>query len=798
MTTHGIEQLATKYMTAVQDEHRLLHKHAKNDQVRARHTHTLIATASHRARAQQQDEDKEFDVFMSDFEKRTSRLARKLEAQGVNPVQLMCLALDELNEDDHDVFASYHNPQLNKKLKANDAIATSLKRPRNATDTEILVLDDSAPPDPDLAHLPTLTFLPDDDHSDADADEVLGEEEDVSEEEEDSGEESDDEDVLDACQRSYANKRQRTEPFKFVKQTEQQDEAMFSCAKPYQFKLAKRVNTQLNRGKGFLILHTMGMGKSLSFLISLQLYLNTHPTTNAVMLCPTTMVGQWVNEVAKWSHFLTLTATADTANTLQPGVLHVLTYDAFKHFTLEDKDILAVDEAHNLKNEGTQYRTLVERSPATRRVLLSGTPIQNCVQEYVSMINLVSSTILLNSKALLATIQKGLNHADHKPRFDAEVALATLNRMARDHLDIQTKLTNVVGKREFVVHRPLPHRELPPAFEMSKRYADIIETIDDRLDLAHQIISHARAKDESVIVFSSSLSMHEHLSQTLLNEPSAQLHGKLSKNERATIIDKFQRDGGVLLCSLKLGEGLTLTKANHVVLFEPYWNPAPEMQAIARAYRMGQDLNVRVYRLVVGPIDECMYMACLEKRKLQQKVLYQMDTGDIQTKELYKHKQNFQLFQPCREFHLTNATIGFHADHTLDEQVTSHEVEAFATNNHHRLLIDHKVPRWFNNHCVPADQTHFNNGVLVPPFPPAIDGKHFCCFPLFEGAMVTVKISENTITPGREIEYTVNYNDKVSIPVDKLLPNVEYICRMQIHVGNKGSIFSEPSAPFKK
>ena len=111
--------------------------------------------------------------------------------------------------------------------------------------------------------------------------------------------------------------------------------------------------------------------------------------------------------------------------------------------------------------------------------------------------------------------------------------------------------------------------------------------------------------------------------------------GDLTPDKRSKMIDDFSEQGGVMYITTKAGGvGITLHRANHVIVLDPAWNPVDDAQAVARAWRMGQEKEVKVYRLIAeGTLEERIYRLGVQKHALAARILEETDINRVYTRE---------------------------------------------------------------------------------------------------------------------------------------------------------------------
>jgi len=441
--------------------------------------------------------------------------------------------------------------------------------------------------------------------------------------------------------------------------------------------LPKEVNAQLRHyqqdglnwlqflreyGLGGILADDMGLGKTLQTLACIQAEKsNGRLNAPALVVCPTTLIANWEAEAEKFTPGLNRlvihgnrrkslfdeVASADLVITSYP-LLH---RDIDQHKS-QSYSLAFFDEAQYLKNPATTMAKAARRLPAQNRIALTGTPMENHLGELWALFDLVLPGYLADQKTFRDYYRKPIEENGDGTRQ------AELSRRVRPFMLRRTKdqvTPELPEKTEIVRHVEL-NRQQRDLYEtvraaMNQRIRKLladkgaarsqIEILDALLKL-RQICCHpallngdetaGSAKLEylmdmleqlleegrKVILFSQFTSMLALIENAL---KSAGIRYEIltgQTRDRATPVKRFQNgDSPVFLISLKAGgTGLNLTAADCVIHYDPWWNPAVEQQATDRAWRIGQDKPVFVYRLISeGTVEE--RIQALQARKSQ-------------------------------------------------------------------------------------------------------------------------------------------------------------------------------------
>jgi SNF2 family DNA or RNA helicase len=372
----------------------------------------------------------------------------------------------------------------------------------------------------------------------------------------------------------------------------------------------------------------MGLGKTLQ-AISAIAHRNIAGATRFLVVCPASVVTNWIREVDSRSELPIVKIHGDDhKNALQQWIsvsgIGITTYDTLKSFELSEQEISAlnvdtviVDEAHYIKNISTgRTRTIqkwLDRAPNV--IFLTGTPLENRVDEFIALASLLDSKMgnELNRVALSAGPES----------FRKTVAPIYLRRNTEEVLKELPELIEVieyctwegvnkqayidaVAAGNFMAMRRAAF-SAQPNMQPSK-LERLIELVDESID-----------SGQKVIVFSYFRSVIEQVMQALGEKAMGPITGSVSSTQRQNIVDQFQNSSIPLALVGQIqaaGTGLNIQAASVVILCEPQIKPSLEVQAIARAHRMGQVRKVQVHRLILPEsVDEQMLAMLGRKQK---------------------------------------------------------------------------------------------------------------------------------------------------------------------------------------
>ncbi len=440
--------------------------------------------------------------------------------------------------------------------------------------------------------------------------------------------------------------------------------------RPYQKNGYTWLNYMDDLGFGACLADDMGLGKTVQVLAYLERLRKTDKTARALLVLPASLLGNWQKEAEKFAPDMDLqvlhgkaAAALEQELTEQPAFLAITTYgmvSRIKGLKEISWDCLILDEAQAIKNPGTKQTREIKKLNARMRIVMTGTPIEN------ELMNLWSLFDFLN-KGLLGTAKefheycKGL---DERPegymRLKTMVAPFMLRRLKTDKSiikDLPEKLEMVdyvpLSKKQIVLYRKAVSdmEKVIAETEGIQRSGIILTTImklkqicnhpdqylgqsgysmeeSGKLLMLKEICETIYEKRERVIVFTQFKEITEYLADFLsgiFGVKGYVLHGQTPVKKRGRIVEEFQGEDYVpfLVVSVKAGgTGLNLTKANHVIHFDRWWNPAVENQATDRAFRIGQKKDVVVHKLVCeGTIEEKIDAMIESKKELAENVV---------------------------------------------------------------------------------------------------------------------------------------------------------------------------------
>ncbi|HQC11364.1 MAG TPA: DEAD/DEAH box helicase [Smithellaceae bacterium] len=462
--------------------------------------------------------------------------------------------------------------------------------------------------------------------------------------------------------------------------------ALKTQLRPYQMTGVAWLRFMHDLGLGSCLADDMGLGKTIQILALLlilrQRKASESPSSSgpAILIVPASLVANWKAEIGRFAPSLVAfyahpseTPAADLAvmaraegrsATLSEADLIVTTYAMVHRMAWLRETVwglIILDEAQAVKNPGARQTRAVKSLKGKRRIILTGTPLENRLGDLWSLFDFLSPGLLGTEKVFSRYVKGTPDRKDN--------AYAALRALVRPYILRRLKtdrriIADLPDKTEVRVFCPLTKTQAALYEESVREMAGKLKEargIQRRgLVLAYlmrfkQICNHPSqwlgdqaygtgasgkfqrlrvlceeiaSRQEKLLVFTQFREMTEPLAALLAEtflRPGLVLHGGTGVGKRREIVEAFQREEGppFFVLSLKAGGvGLNLTAASHVIHFDRWWNPAVENQATDRAFRIGQKKNVLVHKFVCrGTVEEKIDALIEDKKELVESIL---------------------------------------------------------------------------------------------------------------------------------------------------------------------------------
>ena len=432
---------------------------------------------------------------------------------------------------------------------------------------------------------------------------------------------------------------------------------------------------------GACLADDMGLGKTVQ-LISylLHVYETTGATKPSIIICPTSVLGNWQKELARFAPSLSVYTHYQANRAKGEDFTHVIekkkpqvilsTYGTVSQdaefLQMIDWTTVVLDEAQNIKNMQTLQSRAIRKLQGEHHIALTGTPVENRLSELWAIFDFIHKGYLGSfgrfNEEFILPIERDESEK-HKQKLRAKIQPFLLRRTKRDpHLHL-----NLPEKQESHAYCPLTAEQASlyegyiletlaqletltgfqkkgrvlkmlsklkqlcnhPALYLKEPFEDASSMLSRSVKLERIVQMAAEIVDngEQCLIFTQYIGMGQllqHCFSELYNVDAPFLTGAMPKAQRDRLVEAFQAgEFPIFILSLKAGgTGLNLTAANHVLHADRWWNPAVENQATDRAYRIGQTQFVQVHKFVtIGTIEEKIDKMLAQKSLLSEELI---------------------------------------------------------------------------------------------------------------------------------------------------------------------------------
>jgi superfamily II DNA or RNA helicase len=442
---------------------------------------------------------------------------------------------------------------------------------------------------------------------------------------------------------------------------------------------------------GAILADGMGLGKTMQSIATMSILHRAGICLKSVVVCPAALVSNWSEEFGLWlgkdfqivvAHGIHATSKFEEfARDARIPVL-VTSYETLinnaHRLKLDALDLMVCDEAHKLNNGATKVAQTI-RGLCKRRLLITGTPVQNNSEEFYELMDLANPQILSTKKSFLKSVgNRGRESGEEGPAHAHVMSIVSQVVLARKH---DTEAHQLPGKQLYNVFVTLSHQQkehyqrvqhehIQKRRELLSRKASGTSTSNaQHLSAARGTLNHLLAicneghpihpnkrealmqtdqqtwkatsgklyfletlllelfgaRDrEKVVIVSNYTRVLDVIGRMCEHKKwhTHRLDGRSSKSDRYVSVKSFNDENNqeafVFLLSSKAGGcGLNLIGATRLVMFDPDWNPANDLQAMARTWRKGQTRNCVTYRVLsTGTLEETMHQRQLSKTVL--------------------------------------------------------------------------------------------------------------------------------------------------------------------------------------
>ena len=403
-----------------------------------------------------------------------------------------------------------------------------------------------------------------------------------------------------------------------------------------------------------LLADDMGLGKTIQAIAAIRILMLQRRAERALVVAAAGLLAQWRDALSQWAPELRVSTVRGPAveriwQWRTPAHVYLVSYDTLRADTTANPsspprrqtwDVVILDEAQRTKNPESDTHRACKRLPRRRTWALTGTPLENSIEELSAVLELVrggeddpAPTGLLSGSALRARqreVQLRRRRADVLPELPPKTVTRvplTLTGRQRESYE-RAEREGVIGLRERgaalrvenvleLIVRLKQICNVDPVSGRSAKLDDLVERLETLEAEGHQALIFTQFVDErhGARAIARRLQPHHPLLYT----------GDLTPAEREAVVKRFreQPEHAALILSLQTGaEGLNLQMASYVFHFDRWWNPARERQAEGRSHRLGQTRPVHVYTYVCeNTIEERIDAALKNKQRLFDEVV---------------------------------------------------------------------------------------------------------------------------------------------------------------------------------
>ena len=463
-------------------------------------------------------------------------------------------------------------------------------------------------------------------------------------------------------------------------------ESLKGVLRPYQERGFKWLHTNIKKGFGCCMADDMGLGKTIQVISFILNQKESGDLKNpALVVCPTTLLGNWVKEIKNFAPSLKTSVYHGIERELDTKADVVITTYAILRIDIEKIkkqkwSMLIIDEAQNIKNPDTSQTQAVKQIKSDVKIAMTGTPVENKLTELWSIFDFINRGYLGSirdfQKSYAIPIEK-FKQTNRAEKLRLAISPFILRRLKTDKSIIsdlpekvvlneycyltktqaalyQSVLDNLmsdIAKLSGINRRGMIFKLITALKQICNhpyqylKTGDLSKDISGKADKLVSITNQILENNEKTLIFTQYKEMGSILSTILKDELDINplfFHGSLNRTQREDLIKDFQEndDSNVMILSLKAGgTGLNLTAATNVIHYDLWWNPAVEDQATDRTYRIGQDKNVMVHRFItLGTFEEKIDEMITNKKDLANVAVFEGEKiiTELSDEEIYK------------------------------------------------------------------------------------------------------------------------------------------------------------------
>ncbi|MFN6164316.1 MAG: DEAD/DEAH box helicase [Planctomycetota bacterium] len=386
----------------------------------------------------------------------------------------------------------------------------------------------------------------------------------------------------------------------------------------------------------------MGLGKTMQAITAIRMLLLSGELSSVLLICPKPLVSNWVNEFRMWAPEIPLAVIEGDSNkrawvwSNPQAPVKIANYEVLvRDWGIIDDaslrfDLVVLDEAQRIKNRQSTTSEVIRSIPRGRSWALTGTPIENSIEDLVSIFEFLSPGRLRDDMHLRSLGQATRDFILRRTKDQVlDDMPPKLYRNADLDLTAEQRASYRTAEEQGIVHLSELGESITVqhVFELVLRLKQICNfdpatKASSKMERLEADLEEIAASGQKAIVFSQWVETLETLAEHLQRFRPAQYHGRIPSTRRDAVLAQFRNDpkSSVILMSYGAGAvGLNLQFCHYVFLFDRWWNPAVEDQAINRAHRLGVKQPVTVTRMMaVETIEQRIDEILSQKRELLQ------------------------------------------------------------------------------------------------------------------------------------------------------------------------------------
>ncbi|MCX6304119.1 MAG: SNF2-related protein [Bacteroidetes bacterium] len=467
---------------------------------------------------------------------------------------------------------------------------------------------------------------------------------------------------------------------------------LIATLRPYQLSGYRWIVQNASIGFGSLIADDMGLGKTVQVIAAILKFKQDGKLekSKVLVIVPTTLLTNWLKEIEKFAPTLhPMIYHGASRQLITDGIdLLITTYGMIRSdlakFKAKEWYAVVIDEAQNIKNSSTDQTKAVRGLKTSIRIAMSGTPVENRLSEYRSIMDFVNPGYLGSEKAFETEFSTPIqvNHDQDKAALFRKITAPFILRRLKSDKTIISDLPDKIeinhycslGKEQAALYQNVVSSAIEDIEQLDgiQRRGMVLKMITALKQICNHpdnflkkgsadpaqsgkslmlvgLLTQIHDAGEKTLIFTQYKEMGDILVKMVEKQFGMAplfLHGGTTRPRRDALVEEFQnrRSKWIFILSLKAGgTGLNLTAASHVIHHDLWWNPAVEAQATDRAYRIGQAKNVMVNRLLTrGTFEEKIDDMLKSKKNLASLTVASGEKwiGDLSNKEL---KEVFSL-----------------------------------------------------------------------------------------------------------------------------------------------------------